>query len=240
MPTALTRKFRHGLSDGPGGAERVIDSNLQSGIGMRRQYEPGTGTGYGTGMGYGTGASPSPAAPVTPLARVSAPPPPVPGKQVQLAPAARALRPLTPNQGGTITVNSPGGARAVQRIAPSPAADRSPTRPNQGGTMTRNGVTTVVPPSPAAAPVNAPTTVNAQQTESADPLTGDGNAQPEDTTAPVNPGAALGFSRKGDQIPRGSDSVSDVNVGGTGIYARKFNSPKSADLYSNYVKQLFG
>lgn len=106
--------------------------------------------------------------------------------------------------------------------------------------MTRGGVTTAVPPSPSATPVASPTTINAQQTESANPLTGDGNAQPGGTTDQVNAGSALGISRRGSTVPTGADAVTDASaIGGSGIYARKFASPKSANLYGDFVKKLF-
>ncbi len=252
MPTPLTRTFRHGLSSGDGNQERVIDSNLPSGIGQRRQFEPGTGTGYGTGLGYSTGLSRSsgqaPAA--------------APAAQLASAPAS-AVRRVPPAQpaptqggasaGGTITRNG-----LTTAYAPTPA-DGS----NKGGTMTRAGATTIVPPSPRAirtqmtpalpanqpaalqpalnspgAPVTSPTTSAAPQTESNNPLTGDGNAQPADTTDAVDPGSALGLNRRGTTVPKGTDAV-DGNVGGSGLYARKFGNPKSASIYGAYVKKLF-
>jgi hypothetical protein len=88
------------------------------------------------------------------------------------------------------------------------------------------------------APVAGPTTDNAQQTESANPLTGDGNAQPADTTDELDPASALGLNRRGASTPQGTDAVAGQNVGGSGLYARKFNSPKGASIYSDYIKRL--
>lgn len=96
-----------------------------------------------------------------------------------------------------------------------------------------------MPSAPNAPRAVAPTTVAAQQTESANPLTGDGNQQVQGASAPVDAGAALGFSRKGSSVPSGQDAQPTSNVGGTGLYARTFKSPKSASLYHDYVQRLF-
>lgn len=87
-------------------------------------------------------------------------------------------------------------------------------------------------------PVASPTTAAAPQTEGANPLTGDGNAQPGGTTDQINPAQKLGFSQRGDGIPAGQDAVS--NSGGSGLYKRTFANPKSASIYDKYVKKIFG
>ncbi len=84
----------------------------------------------------------------------------------------------------------------------------------------------------------SPTTMAAPQTESNNPLTGTGNAEEEDTTDQVDPGQALGVNQRGSGTPKGADAL-DGNVGGSGLYARKFGNPKSASLYGSYVKKLF-
>ncbi len=267
MPTTLTRTFRPTV---PGAVARSnlqsgVGLNPEE---SRNNY--GTGQGYGTGQvypnvqpprssvlppydpkhGYGRGPRPEPAAaPATPSVPLARTPPTRPG----------AIG--TPSKGGTITRNGVSTA-----YAPTPAPDRS----NKGGTMTRNlapgvNAVTVVPPSPAAirsqmtpalpatmpaaiqpaldtpgTPVTSPTTSGAAQTESANPLSGDGNAQPEDTTDAINPGDALGLNRRGASTPQGSDALpQDPNTGGSGLYARKFSNPKSASVYGAYVKKLF-
>ncbi len=250
MPTPLTRTFRQGLPDGHNGEQRVIDSNLQSGLGKRRQYEASGSRSLGIPNPSATAAAPSVARAATPLQRV--PQPGVSGNaqyRQAVTPeqmrerAARMTRAGTPNAGGTISTNVAPGVTAVQRYAPSPAANMAPDRPNLGGTMTRDGVTTKVPGSPAAtlaAPVASPTTTGAQQTESANPLTGDGNAQAGGTTDAVNPASALGLNRRGATTPAGSDAQgASESIGGTGLYARKFSNPKSAGVYESYVKKLF-
>lgn len=168
-----------------------------------------------------------------------------------------------------------------------------PNRAGSGGSITRNGVTTMVPPTAAkspvpspvnamvagassplartpGAPVTAPTTVGAQQTETANPLTGDTNRNAGGTVAPVNPGRAMGFSRAGSGVPRGQDAapmaapapvaspeqatqqkigssmkstmdnLRGKTAGGTGLYRRTFTNPQSAGMYDGYVKRLFG
>lgn len=80
----------------------------------------------------------------------------------------------------------------------------------------------------------------AQQTEAANPLTGTASTQMESTSAPVNAGKAMGFTQRGAGVPRGNDASGGANVGGTGLYARRFATPQSAAMYSDYVRRLFG
>lgn len=76
------------------------------------------------------------------------------------------------------------------------------------------------PIQPPAAGAPSPTTSGAQQTESANPLSGDGNSQPAGKTqdlprspgllkpapqASINPGKALGYSLRGTGTPAGDD-----------------------------------
>ena len=89
------------------------------------------------------------------------------------------------------------------------------------------------------APVAGATTQNAQQTESANPLSGDGNAQPSGSTAAIRPGAALGIVQRGSSVPRGQDAQPGQHAGGTGLYRRNFATPQSASIYDNYVRKLF-
>ncbi len=139
---------------------------------------------------------------------------------------------------------------------PSPQINQSqmPT-PGSGGTIsTSSGLTRVVPPAmpmrPAgpvaalptpAAPVAAPTTTNAQQTESANPLTGAGNQQPGATTSQVNPGVAMGFSRRGLGAPAGTDaSPLTANKPAGGLYAGNFTKPTRQQMIEKHVRNLFG
>lgn len=88
------------------------------------------------------------------------------------------------------------------------------------------------------------------QTEAANPLTGDGGDQLAGTSAPVDPGVSLGFSRRGSVVPKGTDAQTPpkdtigtgpaTNVGGSGLFARRFSNPKSAALYHDFTKTLFG
>lgn len=243
MPSPLTRQFRNGLPSGSGQQERPIRSNFPSGLG---NYQPTTPLAP-------PGASPQQAV------QTSTSAPTVPK---QITPVSRPGAIGSPNRGGTITRNG-----LTTTYAPSPG--RTPNGPNKGGTMTRDiapGVkaVTVVPPSPAAiqspltpalpanqpaalqpalptpgAPVQSATTTAQPQTESNNPLTGDGNDEAGGTTDAIDPGSALGLNRRGTSVPKGSDATDD-NVGGTGLYARKFSNPKSAGVYSAYVRKIFG
>lgn len=109
----------------------------------------------------------------------------------------------------------------------------------------------------------------AQQTESANPLTGDGNSAPTGSTTDVappapaiNPGKALGATSRNPAVaPQGQDmaSAEEKNpnegendededdsapaggpMGGTGAYQKAFSSPTSKDAYSQGVRRLFG
>lgn len=97
-------------------------------------------------------------------------------------------------------------------------------------------------------PPATPTTVAAQQTESANPLTGDTNALPGGSVQDLNHGRAMGFSTKGPTAPGGTDvktappagSPPTASVGGSGIYQRSFSSPTAAAIYHDYTRKLFG
>ncbi len=186
------------------------------------------------------------------------------------APGATNPAPYTPRNLGTMT---------------SADLDRSPTgtvlgqRPTLTGAPVRSGYAeyksplTRVPPQAMAptmtpssalartpaAPVAAPTTIQAQQTESANPLTGDTNANAGGTSAPVNPGQAMGFSRAGASTPAGQDAMPEQSTqekigaatsatlssiggkptGGIGLYRRRFSTPQAANMYTDYVRRLF-
>lgn len=219
LTRSYNRTMRHGLPSGPDGEERAIDSNFPNGIGMKERAPKPLG-----GPVVGAGAAP---AATSVLQRA-------PSRGV--TPPALS-RPTTPNAGGTITR---GGVTSA--YAPSPASD---PRVNSGGTMTRNGVTTVVPPSvsklttPASPVAGAPTTSGVTQTESHNPLSGDGNSEAGETTDSLDPAQSLGLSQRGSGTPQGQDALPGIS-GGSGLYARRFGSQETADVYSKYVKKLFG
>lgn len=105
-----------------------------------------------------------------------------------------------------------------------------------------------------------------QQTERANPLVGDSSQVPTGGTqdlAPRQPAnQAMGFSSRGSAAPAGQDAEPSTqdklesagagvqgdlagqpapqHVGGTGLYKRTFKNPKSAELYGNFVRDLFG
>jgi hypothetical protein len=241
MPSPLTRTFRSSLPTSNG--QRPIRSNFSSGLG---NYQPTTPL------------APPNASPEEALQSTAAAPTP----PKRITPVSRPGAIGSPNRGGTITRNG-----ITTTYAPS--AGRTPNGPNRGGTLTRDlapGVkaVTIVPPSPAAiqspltpalpanqpaalqpalptpgAPAQSPTTTAQPQTESNNPLTGDTNDEPGGSTEDIDPGSALGLNRRGTSVPKGSDAV-DENVGGSGLYARKFGNPKSAGIYSAYVRKIFG
>lgn len=245
MPTALTRRFRSGQAIGDNGRQQAVRSNFSSGVGMNRQYQSTAPLSGPTSADAQPDAAAIPAAATrTPLSR------------------APLTSNSTRNSGGTITA----GGKTTS-YAPT-AYNSSPDRPNRGGTMTRQlapGIkaTTVVPPSPAAirsqmtpalattmpsamqpaldspgTPVPSPAT--SPQPAQNDPLTGATPDQPiTGQVQDVNPGKALGFSNRGNGAPQGDDAQ-DGHDGGSGLYAKKFKSKTSADLYSAYTRKLFG
>ncbi len=174
----------------------------------------------------------------------------------QPAPSAVGLT-RTPNAGGSITRSG-----ATTNFAPSPYVPEA-ARPNSGGTMTRAGANYVVPPSPAGAyspavsadvanqpavqpTAPAPNPPPPQQTEAVNPLTNSGSApktQLAGTTQDVNPGQAMGFSQRGATVPQGQDAMPSApgeHMAGSGLYARKFGNKRSADLYGDYIRKIFG
>ncbi len=172
------------------------------------------------------------------------------------APAGRTVLPrpaspaaARPNQGGTITTPVTPNLKATVLKPATPPANTAPNRPNAGGTMVRGGVTTIVPPgqptagasTAAPAPVAAaPMAPPPQVPDSAAPSPA---APPAAVAPPPAPpaGEALGFSSRGSMAPTGTDAQpGDANVGGTGLYSKRFSSPASAKIYDNYVKRIFG
>lgn len=104
-----------------------------------------------------------------------------------------------------------------------------------------------------------------QQTERANPLSGDNNVPMESTTTRVPPAP---FIQRGTSVPSGRDTIpapirdtatidSDIQqsidgtqnnlrggpqpvTGGSGLYRRSFSNPSSAQRYGNFVQRLFG
>ena len=73
-----------------------------------------------------------------------------------------------------------------------------------------------------------------QQTERANPLSGDNNYPKEDQTTAVQPAP---FVQRGTSVPQGQDVR--PAVGGSGAFRRSFSNPASASAYSSYVRRLF-
>lgn len=95
--------------------------------------------------------------------------------------------------------------------------------------------------SPSIAPPITPSTPKQpqpqQQTEAANPLTGDRTGQPDGTTAPLPTGTAAGFSSRGGAVPKGQDATT---LAGSGLYARRFSNPVAANTYAQFTRRLFG
>jgi hypothetical protein len=102
----------------------------------------------------------------------------------------------------------------------------------------------------------APPPAARQQTEAANPTTGAMPTALPGQATPINPGKDMGFSRRGPGVPAGKDAQESTqdkirsssqstqndlssNVGGTGLYARKFDNPEQASQYHSYVQRLF-
>ena len=158
-------------------------------------------------------------------------------KQKRTAPTVGTRDPNRQNLGGELRRGN-----TVLKFAPSDPRNLNSMRPNQGGTIIKDGKRFDYGPSESVAAlttpvrqVQSPTTSAAPQTEAANPLTGASNAQPEGTTARLNPGTAMGFNRAGRGLVRAQD-----NVGGSGAFARRFSSPAAASIYDNYARRLFG
>lgn len=166
------------------------------------------------------------------------------------------------NKGGTITA---GGI--TRNYAPTPRQNTDPNRPGSGGTITnslgltrsfaggmrpRGGINypSVAQLAAPSAPVSSPTTRGAQQTESANPLTGASNAQPAGTTERLNPAANLGFTRQRG-VANGYDAVApggtrevfdDFRSGpmAATAFGRRFGNARDAQSYTSRVRQLYG
>jgi hypothetical protein len=189
----------------------------------------------------GTAAAPSPSS-INPIKM------PATGMQQTRTPVRPAMVPQAPAGSAQDSVNAaraklaevgPGyvgsiygkpGSYTEARPAPTPVRPSfsagGPVRQTPGASLP---VQPITPPAP-------------QQTEAANPLTGDRNGQMEDTTAAIqDPARAVGFSSRGGGNPRGTDVMpGGANTGGTGVYARTFASPSSAQVYDQYVRRLFG
>lgn len=137
----------------------------------------------------------------------------------------RVLQPLPRETDPSAAYNQ--GRASARTLFSRPASSMSPQ--------------TGLKPAPYLAPPPPP------QTESANPLSGDTGAPMEETDTSVpnaslpdeDVGQTLGFSQRGRSTPRGQDAQPS-NVGGTGIYARRFSNPKAANLYAGYARRIFG
>jgi len=241
-------KNRTGLT--PSRPQGAQPQTAQQSVDQARQRMQQVGAGY-TGSvwsapGSYTAARPAGAAPSggagAPVG-TAAQPSPNPTAPVRTTPLTPAGPGPAPGRGGidvrsyTGSMYSRGGAMPNPGYQPQPSAEAAADRalkarfgppPNERGQIDLS----IDPRSRPVAP--------AQQTEAANPLTGTASTQMEGTSAPINAGKAMGFTQRGAGVPRGNDASGGANVGGTGLYARRFATPQSAAMYSDYVKRLFG
>lgn len=162
-----------------------------------------------------------------------------PGSYTAIRGGITPVQPYNAEQGADKILRTRFGAPPNER-GQIDAATTLPRKDYGGATLnTRTNVAQTPGASLPAQPIAPPAP---QQTEAANPLTGDRNGQMEDTTAAIqDPARAVGFSSRGGGNPRGMDAApSDPNTGGTGIYARRFGSSAAAAQYDSYVKRLFG
>lgn len=165
-----------------------------------------------------------------------------PVRAAPAAPGGAAQQPTNAGSGYTalpaVRFSGGGGSMAPQTslagsdpsFAPSPYAPPIPRI-----TAPQSGVLQPTPDATAPAPAS-PTMISAPppQSEANNPLSGDGNGQPEGATSAINPAQAAGLSMRGRGVPRGADEV------GTGsLLKRRFSSPQASNAYSGYVKRLF-
>lgn len=113
----------------------------------------------------------------------------------------------------------------------------------KGSMWSQQPVAAAAPQRAAAAPATQPVKPP-QQTEAANPMVGTQATAPTGATTAVTPPAspaAAGLSSRGGAVPQGQDALpADPNMGGSGVYARRFSSPASAKIYDTYVRSLFG
>lgn len=254
MPTPLTNPYRN-TTPGKRQANQDGSTPMLGRVTPAPAPQPGN-----LNAPAGTAVNPSPAPTAitqTVLARPEA---------TRAATTVKPGRSALPNQGGTITkggVTSNYAATSADfnrnRVG---SIDRGNTRtlynPTQptvptaapvaqglagGNNRTLNlrtaraGVKTLAP-SPAQ--VASPTTVAAPQTEARNPLSGGaGNQQMEGTTDPL-PGQSLGFSRRGNMLPRGYDALPLTGVGPTGVAGSRFRSQASSNAYQSYLRRVMG
>lgn len=127
---------------------------------------------------------------------------------------------------------------------------RTPSGPRVGGVDGRGGMLTVLhpdeqvtdltrqpAPSPQITALSKPGTESANPMETSAASTGDPAAY-QDVSPP--PSGSSIFGQAGSRVPAGSDVVPGTGiVGGTGLFRKRFTNPKSAGIYSSYVRSLF-
>lgn len=252
MPTPLTNPYRN-LTPGKRQANQDGSTPMLGRVTPAPAPQPGN-----LNAPAGTAVNPSPAPTAitqTVLARPEA---------ARAATTVKPGRSALPNQGGSITKGGVqsnyaatsadfnrnrvgsidrGNTRTLYNPTQpaAPVADPVAQGPAGGNNRTLNlrrarGVQTLAP---SGAPVASPTTVAAPQTEARNPLSGASNQQMEGTTDPL-PGQSLGFSRRGNMLPRGYDALPLTGVGPTGVAGSRFRSQASSNAYQSYLRRVMG
>ena len=143
-----------------------------------------------------------------------------------------------PDERGTVDIARGGPTAAPQQPAYDASEEAGELDPlsDEAGEPPVAGAASI-----ALAPPATPSTPKQpqpqQQTEAANPLTGDRTGQPDGTSVPLPTGAAAGFSSRGAGVPKGQDATT---LAGTGLYARRFSNPLAANAYSQFTRRLFG
>ncbi len=149
-----------------------------------------------------------------------------------------------PNERGQIDTADKNGSRSIDIPADAGAPTSEPGTPTAAPTPAAQLSAFTSPGSMAPTTGLKPAPPAPQQTERANPLSGANSPQPEDTDEQINNAHGTGFIQRGrGSVPAGSDALpaaSGHTVGGTGVYARRFSSPQSAQVYGNFVRRIFG
>lgn len=251
MPTPLTRSSRpnKGGSISMGGVTRRYAPSPAAESSLQRQ--PGMNSGGTISANVAPGVRMTRSfAPSSSAGRSSVGPGGNPPQVLQPSASAIAADQAAnrPNLGGVISAQLAPGVSMTRRIAPSVSIQpgHNPNM-NAGGTiqspisagvhMTRSFAPTPTTPPPALQPVNGQLAAP-QQTEQANPLTGDGGGPMDGQSEVIGDVPGL-FSARGSGAPRGADAIPGQITGGSGLYSRKFTDPRKAAGYTNFTRGLF-
>lgn len=210
-------------------ADKYGVTRLRSSVTADNPYQPiapNTGPADHGIFGLDPGVRRGPAAPVA----IVDPNAPKPGRMDSTPVGSRDTMFSRNGDGSTNTAGLP---LAAQTLPAGVAA-----APGSGNTeLGKVAAVPLVPPPP-------------QQTERADPLSGDTSPVPGGATVDVNPATpqnpaqpqnqALGFSSQGTATPQTQDATPGSYTGGVGLYKKTFSSRRGADAYHQFTRDLFG